>query len=72
MGSGSYRAPYLARSARSCRRQGASQSDLVVRQLELDEVVDEMHLPAGHFALWLPGDELTDASSDGLTVEVMY
>ncbi|WP_149204447.1 hypothetical protein [Actinotalea subterranea] len=26
----------------------------------------------GHFALWLPGDELTDASSQGVDVEVTY
>jgi hypothetical protein len=26
----------------------------------------------GHFALWLPGDELRNASSDGVEVEVTY
>lgn len=26
----------------------------------------------GHFALWLPGDELRNASSDGMDVEVTY
>ena len=26
----------------------------------------------GHFALWFPGDELMDASSDGVEVEVTY
>jgi hypothetical protein len=27
---------------------------------------------AGRFALWMPGDELADASRDGVEVEVAY
>lgn len=52
---------------------GAAGSDVVgvvYKSLTHEDVTATVSL--GHFALWLPGDELRNASSDGVEVEVTY